>query len=131
MATHLGSEGLVKVGANTVAEVLSWSVTEEAEMVEDTQLSDSAKTFVAGQTMWTAEVTCHWDETDTNGQEALTVGASVTLNLYPEGDSSTDVELTGTALVQNVGISVTGGNDVSSRSLQLQGTGALTHGTVA
>ena len=48
-----------------------------------------------------------WDETDTTGQEALDVGSSVTLNLYPEGADSGDAYYTGTAIVTGASVAVT------------------------
>ena len=41
MATHKGSEGVVKVGANAVAEVTGFSVDETADTIESTALSNS------------------------------------------------------------------------------------------
>lgn len=130
MATHKGSEGTVKVGANTIAELLSWSYEETAETVEDTALGDTAKTFLSGTTSWSGSAECHFDETDANGQEALTAGASVTLNLYPEGATTGDQYYTGTALVTSVSVSVGGNDETVKRSFSFQGTGALTESTV-
>jgi hypothetical protein len=73
---------------------------------------------------------CHWDETDTTGQGAMTVGASVTINLYPEGASTGDTYATGTALINSVGVSVDMGSIVS-RSFGFQVTGGITWGTAA
>lgn len=130
MATHKGSEGLVKVGANTVAEITGWSLDQSADTVEDTALSDTAKTYLADLTSWTASADAHWDETDTTGQGALTIGASVTLNLYPEGDTTGDTYWTGSAIV--TGISRSGAiGSVISASFSFQGTGALTETTVS
>ena len=97
-ANHKGSEGTVKIGTNAIAEIRSWELTHETEVIEDTEIGDSNKTFQTGNSSWSGSVTCFWDETDTNGQEALTAGASVTLNLYPEGATAADVYYTGTAL---------------------------------
>lgn len=130
MATHKGSEGTVKVGANAIAELLSWSVEETAETIEDTSLGDTAKTFMAGTTSWSGSAECMWDETDTNGQGALTIGASVTLNLYPEGDTTGDTYYTGTALVTSISRSVGGNDETIKASFSFQGTGALTESTV-
>jgi len=130
MATHTGSEGTVKIGSNTIAEVRTFSIAQTAETIEDTALTDTAKTFVAGQTSWTAEVTCFWDETDTSGQGAMTSGASVTLNLYPEGASTGDKYYTGTALVTSYNISVAT-NAMIEATFSCQGNGALTLSTAA
>ena len=109
MAVHKGSEGVVKILTNTVAEVRDWSLEETAETIDSTQLSDSAKTFEVGTTSWSGSVNAFWDETDTSGQGAMTAGASVTLNLYPEGATSGDTYGSGDAIISS--ISKSGGID--------------------
>ena len=129
MATHTGIEGTVKIGANAIAEVRTFSIKQSAETIEDTTITDTAKTFIAGQTSWSADVSCFWDETDTNGQNAMTVGSSVTLNLYPEGATTGDVYWTGSAIVTSMDISVPT-NGMIEASFAAQGSGALTRTTV-
>jgi predicted secreted protein len=130
MATHKGSEGVVKVGANTVAEVRSYTITESADTLEDTSMGDSARTYKPSLTTFTGSIDALWDETDTTGQGALSIGAEVTFAVYPEGDSSTDTYYTGTAIVTEV--SRTGSFDgLVEASVSLQGTGALSESTVA
>ena len=85
MANHTGVSGLVKVGANTVAEVRSFSIDTTAEVLEDTTLTDTSRSYQVGKKGATATVDCWWDETDTNGQIAIVEGSQVALNLYPEG----------------------------------------------
>tara|TARA_Y100000310_G_scaffold342185_1_gene444188 strand:+ start:8321 stop:8713 length:393 start_codon:yes stop_codon:yes gene_type:complete len=130
MAVHKGSEGVAKIGSNTVAELKEYSVEESADVIESTELSDSTKSFEVGQTSWSGSMKCSWDETDTNGQESMTVGASVTLNLYPEGATSGDQYATGTVLITSVGVSASI-NGLIERSFAFQGTGALTWGAVS
>tara|TARA_R100000808_G_scaffold155_1_gene1102 strand:+ start:7173 stop:7562 length:390 start_codon:yes stop_codon:yes gene_type:complete len=128
MAIHKGSEGVIKVGANTVAEVKSYSVEETGDTVETTSLGDSARTFTSTLTSWTASVDAFWDETDSTGQGALTIGAEVTLNVYPEGADTGDTYYAGSAIV--TGVSISGSFDGTvDASISLQGTGALTSST--
>lgn len=129
MANHTGFDGTVKIGSNAVAEIKSFNVTQTADTIDDTTINDSARTYKTGLTGWTAAVECFWDETDTTGQGAMTVGASVTLNLYPEGSTSGDTYMTGTAIITNITVS-TPTNGMIDASFQAQGTGALTIGTV-
>lgn len=129
MSTHSGHEGIVKVGANTVAEVTGFSVSTTGDTVEDTELSDTWKSFLAGQNSWTANVECHWDETDTTGQGALDAGSTVTLNLYFEGDVTGDTYYTGSALITSIERSAAGGETIKA-NFQCQGSGALTESTV-
>lgn len=129
MATHKGSEGVIKVGTNTVAEVRSYSIDESADVLEDTSMGDSAKTYLASLTSFSGSLDVFWDETDTSGQGALTVGSSVTLNVYPEGADSGDTYYSGTALV--TGVSRSGSFDgMVEASITVQGSGALTQSTV-
>lgn len=130
MAKVIGSDGVVKVGANTVASVASFTLDETMDLVEDTDLGETVKSYQSGDTSWTAEVVCKWDKADTTGQGALTIGASVTIFLQPEGDTSGDETRTGTALVQGRSASNEKGNMVM-QNFSLQGSGALTVGSVA
>lgn len=129
MATHVGTSGVVKVGANTVAEVTGFTIDETNDTVEDTSLTDTAKTYIALRKDATGTIECHWDETDTTGQGALTVGSSVTLNLYPEGADSADTYYTGTALVTGVSQAVTL-DGVISRTINVQFSGGVSTTTV-
>ena len=130
MSTHKGSEGIVKVGSNSVAEIRSYSIEESADTLEDTSMGDSAKTYKASLTSFSGSLDVFWDETDTSGQGALSIGSEVTLNVYPEGDSAGDTYYTGSAIV--TGVSRTGAFDgLVEASISVQGNGALTESTVA
>ena len=128
MATHTGSEGTVKVGANAIAEIRSYSVEQTGDTVEDTTMGDSWRTHKATLKSWTASVDVFWDETDTTGQGALNVGTEVTLNLYPEGSTTGDVYFTGTGIITGKTVSASYDGMVES-SISVQGTGALTQST--
>ena len=129
MATHTGSSGLVKVGTNTIAEVRSFTLDTTAELLEDTTLTDTSKTFQVGKKGATASIECFWDETDSNGQIAIAEGSQVTLYLYPEGADSGDYYFGGTWVVTaNSTSTPTDGMIEATFSATL--TGALTRGTV-
>jgi|TARA_R100000482_G_scaffold23465_1_gene6902 hypothetical protein len=129
MATHVGTSGVVKVGANTVAEVTGFTLNETQDTVEDTSLTDSKKSYIALRGDATATIEAHWDETDTNGQEALDVGTSATIELYPEGADSGDAYYTGTGIVTGADVAVTM-DGIISRTLNIQFSGGVTHTTV-
>ena len=125
MATHLGKEGTVQVGSNAIAEIRGFSIDETIDTVEDTSMGDSSKTYLASIKDFSGSVDVLYDETDTNGQTALSVGSSVTLNFAPEGTDSGDVKLTGTAIV--TGKSITSSFDgLVESTITVQGTGGLT-----
>lgn len=130
MANHTGSEGTVKVGANAVAEIRSFSLDETADSAEDTTMGDSYRSYKTTLKAWSGSVDVFWDETDTLGQSALIVGAEVTINFYPEGATSADAYMTGNAIVTSKTVNASFDGLVES-SIKLQGTGTLTRTTVA
>lgn len=130
MAVHKGSEGTVEVGSNAIAEIRSYSLEESADTLEITTMGDTARTYLPSLTTFSGSVDVYWDETDTTGQGALTIGAEVTLNVYPEGDTAGDVYYTGSAIVTGVTRSASFDGMVEA-SISVQGTGALTSETVA
>jgi predicted secreted protein len=129
MATHTGSEGTVKVGSDAIAEIRSFSIEESADTLEDTTMGDTARTYKPSLTTFTGSVDVLWDETDTTGQGALSIGASVTLNVYPEGDAAGDTYYSGSAIVTGVTRSSSFDGLVEA-SITVQGNGALTQTTV-
>jgi predicted secreted protein len=129
MATHTGSEGFVRVGANTIAEIRSYSIEETADTVEDTSMGDTYRTHKTTLKAFSGSVDVFWDETDTNGQTALTPGSVVTIGFYPEGATTGDVFYTGSAIVTSK--TITGSFDgMVESTINIQGTGALTTGPV-
>jgi len=129
MATHTGSEGTVKVGSNVIAEIRSFSIEETADTLEDTTMGDTARTYKSSLTSYSGSLDVFWDETDATGQGALTIGAEVTLAMYPEGDATGDTYLTGAAIVTGRSIS-SSFDGLVEMSISVQGTGALTSTTV-
>ena len=129
MATHTGVSGLVKVGTATVAEVRSFTLDTTAELLEDTGLTDTSKTFQVGKKGATASIECFWDETDSNGQIAIAEGSQVTMTLYPEGADAGDYYFGGTWLVTANSVS-TPTDGIIEGTFSATLTGALTRGTV-
>jgi hypothetical protein len=132
MATHWGNEGQVKVGAVTVAEVTKFEFNENVTTVADTAMGDGWETHIpnSGIKKWDGSMECHWDETDTTGQGVLLVGASITLNLYPEGSTTGDKYYTGLVSITSRGIPVPMDGDTIKCNFSFQGNGALTLSTV-
>ena len=129
MAITKGSSGLIKVGSSTVAEVKSYSIDETADTIESTSMGDIAKSFESSLTSFSGSVECHWDDADTTGQVAMSIGSTITLNLYPEGDTAGDTYYSGSAVI--TGKTVSGSHDgLVEASISFQGSGALTITTV-
>jgi len=128
MATHHGKEGVVTAGGTAIGELTSFTIETTGDVVEDTELGDAAKTFLAGRTSFSGTLEMHYDETDAQ-QETLTAGSSISFVLLPEGNTSGDQSFTGTGII--TGMSINNAMDaVVSRSVTFQGTGALTKSTV-
>jgi hypothetical protein len=129
MSTFLGNAGVVKVGSGTVAEVNNFSVNQTAAVTEDTSMGDTWTTIKTTQKSWNASISCHWDDTDSDGQVALTVGSEVALTLYPEGTASGQYTLIGNAIVTDIKQSQEYKGLVSV-DFTCQGTGSLAIGVV-
>jgi hypothetical protein len=128
MATHHGKEGVVTAGGTAVGELTSFTIETTGDVVEDTQLSDSTKSFLAGRTSFSGTLEMNYDETDAQ-QEALTAGSEISFVLLPEGNSAGDQSFSGSGIV--TGMSINNAMDaIVSRSVTFQGTGALTKSTV-
>jgi len=125
---HHGKEGVVKAGSTVMGGVTGFTIDTTADVVEDTSLGNSAKTYLAGRTAFSGSIDMHYDEGDT-AQETLDVGATIAFTLLPEGNTSGDQSFAGSGIItsMSVGVSLDG---VSTRSVAFQGTGALTIGTV-
>ena len=128
MATHFGKEGVVTAGGTGIGELTGYTLETTADVVEDTQLSDSTKSFITGRTSFSGTLEMSYDETD-SPQQTLTAGTSISFILAPEGNSSGDETFTGTGIVTGMSVNVSL-DGITTRSVTFQGTGALTRGTV-
>lgn len=129
MAKVVARNGVVKIGANTVAQVIGFSMDEAMTPIDDSDLNDQEMTYVAGDITRTAAVECMWDKADTTGQGAMDIGASVSLVLQREGDTSGDETLTMNALVTSKQTANAKGAMVT-QNFGLQVSGAVTEGSV-
>lgn len=128
MANHLGKEGVLKVSTTTVAEIRGYTLNTSSATTEDTVIGDDWTTHKATQKSWQASGDLFWDEAD-NGQLALVVGSTVTLNLYPEGIASSSTYYSGAAII--TGFDITARHDsMIEASFSANGTGALSTLTV-
>jgi hypothetical protein len=128
MAVHKGSEGAIKIGSATVAEVKSYSLDESADTIETSNMGSSARTYLSSLTSFSGSVDCMWDETDSS-QNALAVGSTVTLLWYPEGSGTGATYYSGSVIV--TGKNITGSFDgLVEASIAIQGSGAITTATV-
>ena len=129
MATHTAANGVIKVGANAVAEVTGYSIEYMSDTVEDTVIGDVARTYKPTLKSFTASLDAQWDETDSTGQGALVVGTEVTFAIYPEGEDSGDTYYTGSGIITGRTVSTSVGEMITA-NFSVQGTGDLTETTV-
>ena len=128
MATHFGKEGVVTAGGTGIGELTGYTLETTSDVVEDTQLSDATKSFVAARTSFSGTLEMSYDETD-SPQQTLTAGTTIAFILAPEGNSSGDETFTGSGIVTGMSVNVSL-DGITTRSVTFQGTGALTRGTV-
>jgi predicted secreted protein len=123
-----GKGGGVYLGVNKVAEVKSWKLDIEADMLETTNFDTNGwKTYLAGLKQWSGSFDYEWKvSTDTTGQkalqDALLGGTSLSIKLDVNGTNN----YTGNAFVKTESIE-TPVDDVISGSFDFQGTAALTY----
>jgi len=128
MATFSGSAGVVKAGGNAIGEIRSFTVDQTGDTVEDTAMGDTTRSFKATLSTFTASIDALFDENDT-AQIAMTIGTELAFLFHPEGSGSGAYQLSGQGII--TGISQTQSFDgLVERSFTVQGTGALTIGTV-
>ena len=128
MANHLGREGLVKISSTTIGELRNYSLAHSSDTVEDSVIGDTYRTRQGSMKTWSASGDLYWDEADA-GQLLITVGSSVTLNLYPEGAASSDVYYSGAAIVTKFDVSASFDGIVEG-SIAFEGNGPLSTLTV-
>jgi len=129
MANHVGNEGTLKFSENAIGELRDFEIAEEIGTVDDTVMGDSWETHKTVQKKWSGSANVLWDETDTLGQAACTIGASGVIKAFPEGVGAGGTYLTGTATITSRTIS-SSHNGLVTMAIQFQGNGALSTTTV-
>ena len=137
MATHIGRDGIVKVGGTVdqedgtvVGELRSFSIEETGDTVEYTSMGDSSRTFLPTLTSFSGSLDVYWDEDDA-AQTTLAINTSVLIKFMPEGDTTdggdplvNDKFYQGTAIITGVSRSASFDGMVEA-SITVQGTGPL------
>ena len=123
MATKLGREGLIKLSSTTIGELRNYALTHTSDTVEDSVIGDTYRTRLASMKSFSVSGDLYWDEGDA-GQLLITIGSSVTLNLYPEGGSTGDVYYSGAAIVTQFNVSASF-DGIIEGSIAFEGNGPL------
>jgi len=128
MATLVGKDGVVKIGSNTIGEIRSYSIEQSMDVIEDSTMGDTDRTYTSGLKSFSGSMDVFFDDTDT-GQLDVQVGDTGTISVQVEGDTTGDHQLSGSILV--TGRTITASFDgMVEASVSFQGSGALTEGTV-
>ena len=128
MATHHGKDAVVHVGGTNIGQATGFTVDTTQDVVEDTALGASMKSFVVGRGTFTASIDMSFDDDDT-AQGTLVQGSSLSFEFMPEGSGSGETKLSGTGIVTGMSVGVTL-DGVTTRTVSIQGSGGLTIGTV-
>jgi hypothetical protein len=128
MATHHGKDAVVHVGGTNIGQATGFTVDTTHDIVEDTALGSSMKSFVVGRGTFTASIDMNFDDDD-SAQGNLVQGSSLSFEFMPEGSGSGEQKLSGTGIVTGMSVGVTL-DGVTTRTVSIQGTGGLTIGTV-
>ena len=106
MASFTGISGVIKIGANAVAEVTEFSYDDSSDLVESHSMGSTNKSYEATFIDGGGSITCRFDPDDTTGQTALVSGAGITLTLQPEGSGVGDYELEGAVKIESTSLAV-------------------------
>jgi len=98
MATFAGKDGAVFIASTAVAEVRDFSVEQTANRVDDTVMGDEWMTGKVTQKSWTGSANIYYDP----NQTGIELGALVTLNLYPQGNTTGLQYYTGQAHITGI-----------------------------
>ena len=134
MARYHGKNGKAVVGgSDKVNETSDWSMDLDAPMADASAQGNNSRNVLPGQYGGTVSISCSYDPSDTDGQEAMVTaflaGTSVALTLY-ELPPVTGVKFwTVTAFVNKVGEKVPKDGKVS-RDFSLTIDGDVTRSTV-
>ena len=131
MATFTGGAGLVHWDGDSIGEITSFSLDVNQEPVEDTVISDTARSYQVGILNWSGTAEVFWSDVDSAQvamwTELLTPVAKEMI-FFPEGSTTGDIKWTGNAIITSHSLT-SSTNSMVSLSISFQGTGALVKGT--
>ena len=94
MAKREGESGAFHIGTNSAAELRSWTLNRSPSSKEARAMGDTNVTIKYGPVSITGDLTFYSDNTDTNGQEAMTPnGSASAATIYPTGQNEGDEEI--------------------------------------
>jgi predicted secreted protein len=127
MATHTGSEGVIKIGSTILGELRSYTLENTSDTIEDTSMGDASRTYKVGLKGFSGSASLFFDELDA-GQILIVVGSEIAIKVFPEGASSGDKFYEGNAIVTGYNISASFDGMVEAE-MTFTGTGTLSLST--
>ena len=100
MATFKVADGAVYSGSYAVAEITGYNYGDSVTLVEDSNAFDTQESYKVGKKKGDGGIRCHYDPTDTNGQNTLRSGETVTLHIYPRGTTPGLKEFIGSVKIE-------------------------------
>jgi predicted secreted protein len=128
MPNQLGRSGTIRISSTTVGELRNYALSNSSDTVEDTAMGDVFRTRRATLRSWSVSGDVYWDPVDA-GQLLVTVGQTVTVNLYPMGLSASASYYQGSGIVSKFDISAAFDGMVEG-SISIEGNGTLASLTV-
>ena len=136
MATFTGENGKVEItaedsaGTVTVAEVRSWTVEHTKDVIEDTVMGDAARTYKHGLHQFTGSMEVVYEDSH-NSAKAFDPASDtdLTVTFYAAEASGGSPKFSGNILVTSVSRTASF-DDLVTATVNFQGSGALTIGTV-
>ena len=119
-----GSSGSVDFTSTAVGKVTSWTYDGTVDVAEVVYMGASAATYTPSSVVkGSGTIELVFDQDDT-GQAMCIIGASITPHLYFDGETATDDELTGSAVISGINW-VHDVGDVAKMSVNYNGVLAL------
>ena len=124
MSCYAGKDGALSVDGTNIASLTSWSVSQNAEVLECASMGSTWKEHKSGLFSWEGSADANFmDASATQAANEVAVGTTVALIFYP--DAAQAMSFTGNAVVTSIENSASLG-DIQTVSLSFSGTGSLT-----
>lgn len=130
MATHSGSEGKIFINNQQMAEVKTWNLEVTSDIVDTTTIGCSWRKNHPTIKSWSGSLDAFWDESNDSGQNKLTAGNVVTLNLYPSNDEIGSPYYSGRVIITSLAFKAAFDGLVEA-SFSFTGTDALVQAIVS
>lgn len=130
MAVIQGFTGDIQIGNTSVGQITNWTYRTDQPPFEYGVLGDINLQALPGPRRATGSVSGYYDPSDTEQEAAIAAseaGTQISLQVYPEGDSASNVEWTGNVSITDMEFT---GDHPGLVTFSFSFFGALTRGTV-